>query len=122
MIRILVNMWLYFNFLYYGCCQKDAQLDDLEGLDEEDFDNLRITHTRNTSTMFSLTERKSNMRKSSLANLQMPKTAIRNVKQAKMLRDKVVANRRSKDMSLKRTYSETKQNNKKKQKRNEMIK
>ena len=24
MLRVMVNMWLYANFLWYGCCQKDV--------------------------------------------------------------------------------------------------
>ena len=41
MLRFMVNMWLFSNFLFYGCCMKNVQLQELEGLDEEDFENLR---------------------------------------------------------------------------------
>ena len=42
-LRLIVNMWLYINFIWYGCIKKDAQLESLEGLDEEDFENMRLT-------------------------------------------------------------------------------
>ena len=91
-LRLVVNMWLYINFIWYGCIRKDVQLDDLEGLDEEDFENLRITNVRNTQTMFSMKNRST--RKSSIYRIETSKS-IKNVKHAKVYRDQMMVKRKT---------------------------
>ena len=93
-LRLVVNMWLYINFIWYGCIRKDVQLDDLEGLDEEDFENLRITNVRNTQTMFSMKNRST--RKSSIYRIETSKS-IKNVKHAKVYRDQMMVKRKTQE-------------------------
>ena len=102
-LRLVVNMWLYINFIWYGCIRKDVQLDDLEGLDEEDFENLRITNVRNTQTMFSMKNRST--RKSSIYRIETSKS-IKNVKHAKVYRDQMMVKRKTQEQAKKRTVSE----------------